>query len=133
MKVVIDANRVMSALIKDSATRRRLMTTDSILYAPGFIRTELAKHRTYLLKKSGLSPADYDQLLAILLSKIRWVPDDLIIPHIARAAQVLKDPDDLAYLAAALTVGADAIWTEDKGFDEQKLIPRTSEPDRIRT
>lgn len=132
MKVVVDANRVMSAIIKDSSTRRALLATESTLYAPDFMRGELAKHRPYILKKSGMPAEAYDRLLALLFDKIRWVPDTLVETHMDRAS-ILRDPADRPYLAAALAVDADAIWSEDKGFDEQKLVPRTRDPDRIRT
>lgn len=132
MKVVIDANRVMSAIIKDSSTRRTILATESTLYAPDFMRVELTKHRPYVLKKSGMPAADYDRLLALLFDKIRWVPDSQVTAHMEKAS-VLSDPADRPYLAAALAVDADAIWSEDKGFDEQKLVPRTRDPHHIRT
>lgn len=132
MKVVIDTNRVMSALIKDSTTRRLILTTESTLYAPDFIRVELANHRAYLLKESKMPSVDYDHLVALLLAKIRWVPDAQVESFMGQAS-VLTDPKDRPYLAAALAVDADAIWSEDKGFDEQKLIPRTRDPDAVRT
>lgn len=135
MKVVLDANRLFSALLRDGSTRKALYDTAATLYAPAFLRTEFEKHHAELQRRSGLSAADLARLVEQVFAQVEWVPDDLIQPHVPAAAAALAavDPDDVPYLATALAVGADAIWSEDKGLDEQTLVPRTRHPDRIVT
>lgn len=133
MKVVVDANKLLASLIKDGPTRHQILTTTSMLYAPDFLRLELAKHRGVVLRKSKLASADLAQLEMCVLARVRWVSDADVMAHLAPARKALDtiDPKDVPYLAAALAVGADAIWSDDTDFDAQSLVPRTRVPDRI--
>ena len=45
MKLVIDANRVIAALIKQSTTRELLLDMAFEFIAPDFLKTELERHR----------------------------------------------------------------------------------------
>jgi len=133
VRIVLDANRLFSALLRDGSTRRTLYDTSATLFAPAFLKAELEKHRAELQRRSGLSVEDLGRLVEEIFAQVEWVPDEIIGPHVPAALAALGavDPDDVPYLAAALAVEADAIWSEDKGFDEQSLVPRTRHPDRV--
>lgn len=131
MKLVVDANRVISALLRDGETRRAFFTTKSKLFAPTFLRREVDKRRGEFVRRSGLSEADFQTLFGLLSARIGWVPDRVCEAHTAEASAALGkvDPDDVPYVACALAIGADAIWSHDKHFDEQDIVPRVAHPD----
>lgn len=125
-RVVVDANRVISALLSDGETRRQLFTTEAHLFAPAFLSEEIAKHRPMLARRSDLDPGDLGALLDRIFDQVVWVPDAAVEAHLDEATQALGevDPKDVPYLACALAVGADAVWSHDRDFDEQDLVPR---------
>ena len=51
MKLVIDTNRIMAGLLRDSTSRKIILHDSFSFYAPDYIETELFKHRVYLVKK----------------------------------------------------------------------------------
>jgi len=52
MKLVIDTNRIMAGLLKESTSRKIILNNHFLFYAPDYIETELFKHREYLMKKA---------------------------------------------------------------------------------
>lgn len=130
-RIVVDANRVFSALLKDGETRRAMMTTSATLYAPRFLRQEIEKHKPEIARRSRAKPEDVDRAMAILYRRIAWVSEKDIAKHMKKARKLMQavDPDDAPYLACALAVDADAIWSLDLDFDEQTVVPRVPHPD----
>jgi predicted nucleic acid-binding protein len=74
MKLVIDTNRIMAGLLRDSTSRKIILHDSFSFYAPDYIETELFKHRVYLVKKTKLSEPDFDILMYILLEHVILVP-----------------------------------------------------------
>jgi predicted nucleic acid-binding protein len=60
MKMVIDSNRIMAGLIKDSQTRKIIFNEDFDFIAPDYVITEIAKYRQYLIEKSKLTDREFD-------------------------------------------------------------------------
>ena len=54
MKIVIDSNRVIAALIKESTTRELLFNENFEFYAPDLTITEITKKLWAYIKKNGL-------------------------------------------------------------------------------
>ncbi len=133
MKVVVDANRLFSALLKDGSTRRAIYETEAALFAPEFLHDELGRHADELRRRSGLPSADFLKLVGELSSQIVWVPDEAIQAHLEEAANALADVDidDVPCLACALAVAADAVWSHDRDFDRQDLVRRVGHPSQL--
>lgn len=124
MKLVVDANVVMSALIADSITRKLLVTLEPDLLTPAIIHDELETHEDLIVEKSGMEIDRVRQFIELLFGSIETVPAGEFHDHIepAEAAIAETDPDDVLYVACAL--GCDAgIWSDDSDFDEQDLVP----------
>jgi predicted nucleic acid-binding protein len=130
-RLVVDANRVFSAILKDGETRRAMMSTGATLFAPRFLRREIERHKSEIARRARGPPERVEAVLAVLYRRIAWVSDDEIADHIAAANRAMHDTDprDVPYLACALAVGADAIWSHDTDFDRQALVPRVPHPD----
>ncbi|HIH30617.1 TPA: PIN domain-containing protein [Candidatus Micrarchaeota archaeon] len=122
MKLVVDANVLFSALIKDSATRRLFFDEELELYAPEYVLEEFAEHRKEIMQKVGRGETGFEGVMAVLRSRITVVPAAAFIRHMGKALQASPDKGDAPYLAAALSLGGCAIWSNDKGLKEQKEI-----------
>ena len=131
VRLVIDANRIVSALLKDGVTREAILKTRTALFAPEHLRDEIGKHLPEFARRAGVTEPDLAVVLNTLLRRIEWVPLDAFRPYLARAKRALGrvDPNDFPYLACALAVHADAIWSQDLDFDKQRLVPRVPHVD----
>lgn len=87
---------------------------------------KIQKYRTYILEKSSLSAANFNQLLDTLFKYIRLVPADDIKRHWDEAKKIMEhiDPEDVAFIAAALSLDT-PIWSDDKHFERQSRIKVT--------
>lgn len=130
MRLVLDANVVLSAGLRDGSVRRALTDTDADLFAPAFLRQELDKHLPAIARRAGVSVADARTALDRLLADVTWIPDDVVKERWDEAYRSIGNVDekDVPYLACALAVKADAIWSFDNHFDEQQLVPRVTQP-----
>jgi len=113
--IVVDANVLFGALLRDGTTRRLLLYGGLDLHTPGIIWREFERNRAYLPKKSRATEAAFDLLLDALRDRIGEVPLALIGERMAEAGESLGGEDslDTPYVAAAVALGA-ALWTQDK-------------------
>jgi predicted nucleic acid-binding protein len=128
MKLVIDSNRIMAGLIKDSQTRKIIFNEEFDFIAPDYVITEIEKYRQYLIEKSKLTDREFDITLLSILERIELIPSDVFIDHLELAEEIMKDIDikDSPFLALGLAAKAGGIWSEDKDFDMQIKIKRFS-------
>lgn len=125
MKTVLDTNILISALIRDSATRRFIVeTNESLAYPESGIR-EIQKHKEFILEKSGLSEEEFESVFDILLDYIELIPDDVLEKTIEEAKEIMLEIDekDVIFLATALALGDAVIWSDDKDFKRQSRVP----------
>ena len=120
-----DANVLIAAFLKDSTTRRIITLAELQLLVPEFIFEEFERHRRELARRAGLAPSDAERLLKTIRNHFVVIPADLIAERIAEAIRILKgiDERDAPYLAAALAVPCDAIWSDDPHLKLQRLVP----------
>ena len=132
MKLVIDANVVISALIADSKTRELIVTLEPDLLTPAFVHDEVENYEDLIVEKSGMEPDRVAQFIDLLFQYIEVVPADDFYPAIDRAKEAINDtdPDDVLYLACAIARDA-VIWSDDSDFDEQDLVETYSTSDVI--
>ena len=134
MKLVIDANVVISALIADSKTRELIVTLDPDLLTPAFVYDEIENYEELIVDKSGMEPDRVEQFIDLLFQYIEVISADDFHPAIDRADEAIgdTDPDDVLYLACAIACNG-AIWSDDSDFDEQDLVETYSTSDVINT
>ena len=132
MKLVIDANVVISALIADSKTRELIVTLEPDLLTPAFVHDEIGNYQDLIVEKSGMEPDRVAQFIELLFQYIDVVPATDFYPAIETADTAIgdTDPDDVLYLACAIACDA-AIWSDDSDFDEQDLVERYTTSDVI--
>ncbi|QZA88409.1 PIN domain-containing protein [Salinarchaeum sp. IM2453] len=132
MKLVIDANVVISALIADSKTRELIVTLEPDLLTPAFVHDEIENYQDLIVEKSGMEPDRVAQFINLLFQYIDVVPASEFYPAIESADRAIgdTDPDDVLYLACAIACDA-AIWSDDSDFVEQDLVETYSTSDVI--
>ena len=121
MDLIVDANVLFSALIKDSFAYNLLFSSSFHFFTPEYIFTELEKHKEEILKKTERSEEEFFRLLEILKRKFIIVPLEELVPYVKEAEKLTPDPDDIAYFALTLKLNC-AIWSNDKKLKEQDKI-----------
>jgi len=131
--IVLDANIFISALIKDSGTRRIIVSSDESFLFPEAIFEDIEEHRSEFLKKTGLSDGEFETLIHTLLKYVIVVPDEKTLPQKKLAFELMGeiDPDDVPILATALAYEGSAIWTSDKHFRKQSKVKILSTADLL--
>ena len=124
MKLVVDTNRIMAGLLKDSGSRKIILHDSFSFYAPDYIETELLKHRAYLVKKAKIPETDFDILMHTLLDNVILVPFEDFSYEYDHATHIMEtiDENDSPFLAVGLALGIPGIWTEDRHFLKQDLL-----------
>src|SRR3989338_3302397 len=105
MKIVIDSNREIAALIKDSTTRNLLFN-----------------YKFYILKKAHITEAYFDILIKILFENIFIIPESEYGKLIKTTKGEVYDIKDIPYISVAIIKKAKGIWTHDSHFKEQNKI-----------
>ena len=122
MRIVIDANRAIAALIKDSTTRQILFDWNFEFVAPDHILIEIRKHEGSITKSTVISKDEFEILLALIFEHITIIPETEYKEFLELIKDEIKDTKDLQYYAACLASNAHGIWTHDPDFLEQHKI-----------
>jgi len=133
MKLIIDTNIIFSGLIKKSITRAILFSPYFEFYTPDFYNIELNKYKSYLLTKFEGTEGELNELIKILHEKIIIVVEDEYFDKMEKAEAIIGkiDPKDIPFIALALSIENDGIWTRDKHFAEQISIKTYTTSDLI--
>ena len=95
MKLVVDANILFAAFIKDSYTRRLLLFSENQI----------------------------DELFSLLIenANIKIVKQSALEETLEDAGKISPDPDDIHYFALAFKLSC-SIWSNDKKLKEQNKV-----------
>lgn len=122
MDLVVDANVLFSAAIKDSATAALIVHDDLELFAPEYLFDEFERYRETILERTHRNSQDFTQFVGILRRRISVVPRERFMGHESHARCICPDPGDMPYFA--LTIFLDAsLWSDDKALQGQPDIP----------
>ena len=121
MDLVVDANVLFAALIKDSFSYNLFFSDKFHLFTPEYIFAEFEKHKEEILEKTERTTEEFFRLFEILKRRIVLIPLEELTPYVKEAEKITPDPDDMAYFALALKLNC-AIWSNDKKLKEQDTI-----------
>ncbi len=121
MDLVIDANILFAALIKEGATIELIFNENIHLFAPEFLLEEFAKYKDEILRKTKRTEEKFNEILEILKNIITIIPKEEFNEFLKDAEIISPDKKDIQYLALALKLNC-AIWTNDKGLKKQDKI-----------
>ena len=130
MDVVVDANVLFAALIKEGASRRLLVSDSIKMHAPEFILEEMEKYGELILRKTGKSKEEVQRILAVLRRRITFVPLSEFVPFLDRAKQISPDEKDVSYIALALKLCL-PLWSNDKVLKEKQKVVTIYSTDEI--
>jgi predicted nucleic acid-binding protein len=124
LKLIIDTNIILKALIKGPNVRGILLSPNHEFFLPEHGIEEIEDHLHLVANKTGLSPSDIRLALGILLTNLQVVPSNDLLPFWAEAQEIMDpiDSEDTPFIATALAVRPDGIWSDDEHFKRQKKI-----------
>ena len=105
---------------------RRILNLSLVEFlAPEFLFEELSPHLPELVRRAGLSDSRAQELLQSLREGIGIVPEESVRSTWSHAAAVMAaiDPRDTAYVAAALAIPCDGLWSDDPHPNRQTAVP----------
>ncbi len=121
MRIVIDANILFSAIIKDSHTRKLLVNENLYFLAPEYLLEEVAEHKLEIKEKSGLSSQQVERLLHGFLELIELVGSARFRQFMEKALSASPDPEDTPYLALCLCENI-PLWSNDARLKKQSIV-----------
>ena len=124
MKLIIDTNVIISALIKNSLTRKIVNNLDYEFITPDFTLDEISKHKGEICKKSGLNEDEFYILISLLFCRIEIIPFSEYLSYLKEAQDIIGEIDigDVSFIAIALLKQGDGIWSDDEHFKKQNKI-----------
>lgn len=122
MKIVLDSNRVLAAMIKDSTTREILFDTFFEFIAPDFILTEIRENEGKIIKTANITKGEFEILLALIFEHITIIPETEYDKFVKSIKDEITDAEDISYIAVCLASDAHGIWTHDSHFDKQDKV-----------
>ena len=120
MKIVVDTNRMIAALVKDSTSRIILFNQNFEFITPDYAISEIQKHKNELKSKTNLNDEEFDILLVLIFENIKIIPKSDYEDSINGCKKDMDDSDDIPILALAISAKVDGIWTHDPHFKKQK-------------
>jgi len=127
MKVVVDTNVVISALLKESRARLNLIYKRIDFYAPDYLLDEMNTHKEEIIEKNELLSGKLEKILGIILKRVKIINKEEWGKFEIDAKQIIGkvDEKDIPFVAVYLYVGADFIYTFDKDFSHCGLKTTT--------
>lgn len=133
MKLVVDTNVLIAALLKDSVTRRILLHPSFEFLTPEYAFEEVEAHAGELVAKSALSRYRLLRVIDSVRDHVAVVPFASFHSTYGRALDIMSDidPTDAPFVALALSFENDGIWTNDAHFHKQNVIRVWSTADMV--
>jgi len=122
MDLIVDTNSILAALIKDSTARKIVFKSRFKFYAPEIIIKEIFSHIELISSKTGFEEFEVRTLAHFITSYFTAVPLSKYEDLIPQAQNLISHPNDFQFIALALAIPNDGIWTADKHFEEQNKI-----------
>jgi len=132
MDLVVDANILFAALIKDGTTSELMLHEDVHLFAPEYLLEEFEKYRELILRKTNKDDNELDIVMDVFHRNIKLIPHEVIKPFIKKAKAISPDKKDVPYVALAMALHI-AIWSNDKDLkNKQDEVDVYSTEDLVR-
>jgi len=119
MKIVVDTNIIFSTLLNSNNTIGDLFLNPDVyfeFYSCNYMRYEIQKHWERLKKISKLSDEQLEVSYSHLLSRLKFINEDIIPAETWVAAEKITkniDIDDIDFVALTMFLRS-TLWTGDK-------------------
>ncbi len=124
MKFVLDTNVILKALIKNSSVRAIIVGSKHEFSIPREAIEEIRRHAPLVKEKSGLSEMEINSVLDTLLTSVQLIQTEEDAAERKEAEDIMLsiDKDDAPFLAAAMGIVCDGIWSDDKHLKRQTRV-----------
>ncbi|MCJ7608669.1 PIN domain-containing protein [Candidatus Bathyarchaeota archaeon] len=124
MKLIVDTNILLKALIKDSKVRAVLLSPNHQLYIPEYALEEVERHMPTLVEKTGLTEEEIKLAISIIQTNMQVIPSESIQAKLNEANGIIGSIDrgDVPFVAAALSISCDGIESDDRDLKRQIRI-----------
>jgi predicted nucleic acid-binding protein len=123
MKIIVDTNEIISAIIKDGLTRKIIIDMRFELFTPAYTLTEIKRHKEDILNKSGLTNKEFFFFIKKIFKYITIIDPALYDSYLNNADNIIGHihKNDIPFIAAALAFDC-PIWSNDKHFKQQNKV-----------
>ncbi len=122
MKLVIDTNCIISALIKNGISRRIIFSAAIQFITPDYTLSEISKYKKLICNKAKIRSNEFDILFNLIFEKVSIIPKEEYKKFYESAEQLIDNIDDVPFIALCLASNADGIWSDDAHFKTRKEI-----------
>lgn len=122
MKIVVDTNRIIAAMIKDSISRKILYNKNFEFVCPDHSITEVHKYEEEIRKKANITNEEFKILISLIFENVSITPKAKYEDFLEEAKNLIDDIGDIPFIATCLALKADGIWSDDPHFLRQNQI-----------
>ncbi len=119
MIFVVDTNIIVSAILRPALTQELVFSSDFELFAPEYVKNEMADHKSEFLKKSGYSEHQFELIVALVFSKITIIPASEYEKYRTEVLEFVPDKDDWPFFALARHLDS-ALWSNDVALKKKQ-------------
>ena len=132
MKILIDTNIIIAALIKNSKAREIILSGKFEFSSPEFVLEEVSKYKKYICNKAKISNEVFELAVQIIFDKINLVPKEEYDEFVEKSKEIMeKDIKDVPYVSCYFALECDYIWTNDLDFFGKKELKIISTKDLL--
>lgn len=125
MHVVVDSNRIFSALISEGGTFDVFIMNSLFkkfeFAVPEFLFLEVGKHPGEIVSKSRLSREELADVFEFLKEQLTPIPLKQFAVFAPEAEKLAPHGKDIEYFALALSLNC-SIWSNEKAFRKQSRV-----------
>lgn len=123
MILVVDTNIIIAAALRPGITQELLFKDLFQFYSPEFVKDEIEKHKTEIMKKSGFTEYEFETVFSLLFSEITIVPSKEYSHLKNEVLRFSPDREDWPFLALAKHLHA-VLWSNDSDLKKKQDIIR---------
>lgn len=120
MILVIDANPFIAGFLRNSTSRRIILSDKVMLCSPDWLIDELDRNASELMEKFP-NKADFSGTRSMLLGFVKIVSFKEYSLYLDEASKLTKHSKDIPYFALALSLNC-PIWSDEKSFKQQSKV-----------
>ncbi len=132
MRLAVDANIPVAALLKDATTRQILLEDNLEFFAPEYLLDEIKKilKNPKFRKRIPLNNKDLSDLSFAILSRIIFIPEKAFLPFIKHSMPLVTHVEDAPYIALCMALKI-PLWSNDSALKGQHKVIIYTTPELI--
>lgn len=133
MRLVVDANILVAALLKDATTREILLKDEIEFFAPESLAVEIKNllKNPRVRRRLKLKDKDLFALSSAILARITFFPEKSFAASIKRSIPLVTHIEDAPYIALSLALDL-PLWSNDADLQKQPLVKVYATPELIK-